>query len=60
MCYFSPSEYCYAYISEPATAVCLPILRSTLCDLMEFIPTRLLCPWDFLDKNTGATGGSPY
>ena len=23
----------------------------TLCDPME--PARLLCPWDFLDKNTG-------
>ena len=28
-------------------------LCPTLCNSMDYSPSRLLCPWDFLGKNTG-------
>ena len=35
--------------------VCARLLQlcPTLCDSMDCKPTRLLCPWDSLDKHTG-------
>ena len=32
---------------------CCFVVVSDSCDPMDCSPTRLLCPWDFPDKNTG-------
>ena len=49
---------------DPLTfpSLCIRILLLSSCSVMsnslqphELQPTRLLCPWDFLGKNTGAS-----
>ena len=42
---------CYHYPCMHACSVTQSCL--ILCNPMDLYPTRLLCPWDFSDKNTG-------
>ena len=44
-------DFTSAFLTWPTAACSAAQSCSALCDPME--PVRLLCPWDFADKNTG-------